>query len=128
MKQKTKAGRVLLPAGFEAIQTGGNFAPTWDMKKNPVIQGVVVGIKELKKGGKIKNDTRILTIKQANGEEVSVWESASIRAVFDTAQEHGVNKCEVAFAYAGEKKIKGQRNPMHDISGGIKAIGRKRSK
>lgn len=121
---KTKAGRVLLPSGFEPMQSG-DFAPTWDMKKNRTVQGVVVGIKELKKGGKIKNDTRILTIKQPDGTQISVWQSASIRAVFDTAEQLGVNKCEVAFAYMGERRIKGQRNPMHDIVGGIKPLARK---
>lgn len=120
---KSNAKSATLPSGYEPIR--GDFGTSWDFKRDPVIEGLVVQIKELKRGGKIKKDTRVLDLQLDDGRVISVWQSAAIKAAFDTAEQLGAGKCRAAFVYRGAKKIPGMRNPMHDIVAGVKAIDRK---
>jgi len=56
-----------------------------------------------------------MTVK-TDKETVAVWESAALRALFDEVEPGA----EIFIQYKGEKKIKGQKNPMHDFVAGIK--------
>lgn len=103
-----------IPSGYKITST--NFAPPWEYKKNTTLEGEVIEIKDVKKGGKIKKDTRIMTVRNGSGDPVAVWESSALRVLFDQAEEGS----EVFIKYHGEKKVKGQKNPMHDFVAAIK--------
>lgn len=103
-----------IPEGYSIIST--NFAAPWQYKKNPVLEGEVVEIKDVKKGGKIKKDTQIMTVKPQDGEMVAVWKSAALNVLFDQVEAGS----EIYIKYKGEKKVKGQKMPMHDFVAAIK--------
>lgn len=113
-KVKHSAPMFDIPEGYKITST--NFAAPWDYKKNNILEGEVVEIKEVKKGGKIKKDTRIMTVQNGSGEPVAVWESSALRVLFDQVEEGS----EIFIKYRGERKVKGQKNPMHDFVAGIK--------
>lgn len=109
--------KVELPAGFKAIQGGGDFAPSWDWKKQPVIEGIMHGIRSVKlpKKGKIPaREVQVYTIRTKDG-DVGVWESAGLRALKEVKKGK-----QVAIVYLGQKKIKGRPQPMRDFQVGVK--------
>lgn len=114
--------RIELPSGYEVIAGSGGGLP-WDMKKLRILEGTVVLVKDIPKVGKMKKDTQLMEVKTDDGKVYTIWRSASIAALFEQADEGD----EVAFAYNGEKKIPGQRNPMHDITGGIRKATTRRA-
>lgn len=117
MASKTAKAKVQLPSGFKAIQGGGDFAPSWDWKKHPVIEGIMQGIRAVKlpKKGKIPaREVHVYTIRTKDG-DVGVWESAGLRALNQVKKGK-----QVAIAYLGQKRIKGRPQPMRDFVVGVK--------
>lgn len=101
-----------LPAGFKQIT--GDFAPKWDFKKNPELQGTVFEIKAVagkRKGKNKRKDSRVMTIADSNGEIHAVWHSAGLNGLFDTAEKGS----EVYIRYVGLKKIAGKPQPMKEF-------------
>jgi hypothetical protein len=99
---------VPVPPGMRRIE-GGNFPPVNDFEKNPVVQGIIHGIKTVAaKIGRKAQDTRIMTIADENGVLVSVWESAALEKLFDEAKPG----MQVWIHYTGPISIKGRKQPM----------------
>lgn len=103
------------PAGFKQMEISGNFAPTHDFQVEANIQGRVVEIKTVPKGGLIKKDTRIMVVRTDKGDR-SVWESTALIGLFDTVKKGKT----VLIHYTGEIKVKGRRQTMHGFEVFIK--------
>jgi len=118
--------KMQLPAGFEPISGGGKFAPSWDFKRQKIVQGIVTrfGSATVNKGKKDERTVKVATIKQKGGAEVSVFESGGNKGLF--AVKKGA---EVFIQYIGKKKLPGRKQPMNDfIVGARSAAGGKRGK
>jgi hypothetical protein len=103
-----------LPKGFKAI-TSGDFAPSWDFEKQPVIEGVLKEKRTItqNKGKKDEREVAIWTIATKSG-DVAVWESYSLKAL------HDVKKGKrVAVVFNGYRPIKGRKQPMKDFTVGV---------
>lgn len=87
-KQSPKRGApavdVEIPDGFSAVS--GVNTPAWDFSKDATLQAHVLSKKEVKKGGKILSDTRVLVVKTSDGDLHAVWESALLGDLFDQAE------------------------------------------
>ena len=98
-----------LPSGFDAI---AGFAPSWQYGEEPLIVGKIVGFGEVeqtrKKGKKLETvEVRICTIeKKDGGGMVTVWESATLKPLFDDFAEGET----VAIAYQGLGVAKAGQN------------------
>lgn len=69
-----------LPEGYQDLSGGGQ---EWEPVQNDKLVGTCLRVKEIKKGtGKVKNDTRIMSVETENG-VFMVWESAMLRDLFD---------------------------------------------
>lgn len=98
-----------VPAGYKEIKGKMSNAVVW--KKGVRVEGKIVAIRDIPKRGKMKKPTQMIDIADIKtGEIVSVWHSAAIDAVFKMKK-----GAQILLVYAGEKKIPGQKNPMHDI-------------
>jgi len=119
MATKQTAGSLgaKLPEGYEPIQ-GGSFGDTWDFTKRRNLEGVVKRLDSttMDQGKKNEREQRVLELETKEGERISVWESATLRDLFDAV----TIGSQIALAYAGEKAVKGRRQPMHNILAGIK--------
>lgn len=74
-----------IPEGFTAVS--GVNTPAWDFENNDTIQGEVLSIKAVRKGGKILSDTRVMTVKEnSSGNVFAVWEAALLGDLFDVAK------------------------------------------
>jgi hypothetical protein len=119
MARKTTAKKrapVALPAGFKAITAGGDYAPSWEFERTPVIEGVLKSVRvwrKPKKGKEPARDVRIATVATKNG-DLSVWESAGLRALFTVKKGK-----RVALVYKGKRRIKGRTQPMRDFQVGV---------
>lgn len=96
------------PAGFKQMEISGNFAPTHDFDVEPTIEGKMVELRHVPKGGAIKNDTRIMVVRTNKGDR-SVWESAQLTGLFDTLKKGKT----VIIHHAGRQKVKGRKSQMH---------------
>lgn len=76
-------GKVGLPKGFTTVAgMGSSWKPT---KKGAELQGVIVGFKKVKRRDPKKGEnpfTNLATIREADGSEQQVWESAMLRGLF----------------------------------------------
>jgi len=117
-KQASRAtGKVQLPPGYEVIT--GSFALKFEFKKpGDMLAGKVVRTDsiELKKG-KQSRTSRVIEVETDDGVKYALWEAAALRGLFDEVDVGD----EIAVQYLGEKKITGQRNPMHDFACGFKS-------
>lgn len=104
-----------LPKGFTAITASGD---SWKPeKKGATLQGVLIGVKTVhfeKKGKQPARDVPVYKIKTAEG-EVSVWESASLRALADVKKGR-----HVFLQYLGLKQIKKGQSPMREYLVAVK--------
>lgn len=74
-----------IPAGFST--PSGTLTPNHDFEKKPLLQGVIVAINAVKKGGKIKKPTQTMTVKaNGSGELSTVWQSATLNGLFADAK------------------------------------------
>lgn len=102
-----KNGKVALPKGFTAITGGGN---SWDFKKQKTLQGVLKKIEGPFKSKQYKDkEFRVARIETKDG-EVSVFERAGTRALFDLKK-----GSKVFIGYVGKKKIPGRKEPMEEF-------------
>lgn len=113
-KKKSKAQ---LPKGFKPISGGGGGA--WEFKKEPVLEGTLVSIREFE--SKFKDPAtkkykvqKAATIERKDGSQVTVFESAGTRALFDVKKGK-----RVAIVYEGTMKIKGRAQPMKLFQVGV---------
>lgn len=114
-KAATPRVNVVIPEGYEVI--AGSFGTKWDYEQMPILEGIVTRKDTLDVGkGRNKRAADVMEVENVQG-KFSIWKSAALGAFFDKAQIGD----SVAIAYLGEKKVAGQRNPMHDFSAGIKA-------
>jgi len=95
-----------LPAGFSRVE---GFAQTWDVEEMPVLQGTWGKVRSIQvKRGKKMEDARVCDVETDEGKRYTVWDSAGLRALFDTADEG----TEVYIAYEGLGTAKkGQNAP-----------------
>ena len=102
-----------LPAGFKPLQSGG---VPWDMEAMPVLVGEWKGVRtiEVKRGRKME-EQRLATVLTDDDRLITVWESAMLRDLFDTAEEGD----RVAIIYHGLGKAKPGQNPPKLFEVGI---------
>ena len=109
---KQGATKTNVPKGMK-IQALGDYSPQWDFKKNgSEINGVAKAVRDIKKGGAIKNDTRILEFMTDQG-IFSLWEKTALSGLFDEAKKKKGLKFYVCLQ--GMKKIRGRKMPMYDF-------------
>ena len=102
-----------LPKGYEAI-TG--FAPTWDFQAEPLLEGVVVSFGEVASQFDKGEMQRNCVIEQKDGSQVTVWESATLLALFENFAEDE----SVAIAFMGYGKPKKNQSPTKLFALGYK--------
>lgn len=104
--------KIQLPKGFNPIQAGGQFAPSVDWKRTKTVTGKLVALRSAKfKGQDGKPRTvRIAEIEISKGNNVSIFESAGNRALFDVKK-----GTRVFVAYKGLKKLPGRKQPMREF-------------
>ena len=110
-----------IPEGFETI--GASYAPAWKPEELKVLHGPVTGavrsveltIRKEKKTVRCMEVTR-----KKSGERFTVWESASLRDLFDQIVELGEGP-EVYIRYDGLGKKKPGQNPPKLFTVAIKA-------
>lgn len=105
-----------LPKGFKAITGGGGDSVDW--KKTKIVTGVVLEIKEIEKKNPKKGENptmRLMRIKTKDG-EVSVWEKAGIKALFDVAKKGK----HVHIQHVGMAKAKKGQSPANLFIAGMK--------
>lgn len=102
-----------LPAGFKPLQSGG---VPWDMDAMPELVGEWKGVRtiEVKRGRKME-EQRLATVLTDDERLITVWESAMLRDLFDTAEEGD----RVAIVYQGLGKAKPGQNPPKLFEVGI---------
>jgi len=84
-----------LPSGFTRVE---GFAQTWDVEAMPVLIGTWGKARNIQvKHGKKMEDARVCDVETDDGKRFTVWDSAGLRALFDTIQEG----TEVYIAYDG---------------------------
>lgn len=106
-------GERRLPPGFKPLQSGG---VAWDMEAMPELVGEWKGVRtiEVKRGRKME-EQRLATVLTDDGRLITVWESAMLRELFDTAEEGD----RVAIVYLGLGKAKPGQNPPKLFEVGI---------
>lgn len=100
-----------IPEGFEQI--GGSYAPTWAPEIGDSIVGEVTGnVKEVEmKQGRKVTTRNVVEFTTKDGERLSVWESATLSAMFDQIRQHGPGETYwIRFDGLGKKKA-GQNPP-----------------
>lgn len=101
-----------IPEGFEQI--GASYAPSWKPEELKVLHGPVTGgVRQVELTiRKEKKTVRCMEItRKKSGERFTVWESASLRDLFDQIAETGEGP-EVYLRYDGlGKKKPGQNAP-----------------
>ena len=115
MRRKSKVTKATttaeLPKGYKAITGGGS----WKYKELPLLEGVLIKFGSTpSKFSKKKGDVQRFAIIATGDGDVTVWESAGTRALFDVKP-----KKKVCIAYRGEVKIKGRKQSMHDFVVGV---------
>jgi len=102
-----------LPPGFKPLQSGG---VAWDMEAMPELVGEWKGVRtiEVKRGRKME-EQRLATVLTDDDRLITVWESAMLRDLFDTAEEGD----RVAIIYHGLGKAKPGQNPPKLFEVGI---------
>lgn len=107
-----------IPAGFKRVLTG-NFPDVFDFRTTATLQGTVSEIKNVQtKRGKKMVESRIMYVADKDGALYGVWESAALAGLFNELGKNPKGR-KVWIHYKGEKKIKGQANPMHDFETAI---------
>ena len=100
-----------IPKGFTKLD--GGYAPSWDVSKMRSIQGKVTGgVREVERTiGRKKSTTRAMEVtNKKDGERYTVWESATLRDLFDTITETGEGP-EVWIRFDGHGKAKRGQHP-----------------
>lgn len=107
-----------LPKGMELV-SDGSLSESHNFTAEPIVHGVVVTQKAVQiQRGKVLEDNRMLGI-DVGDKTVTVWESASLEDLFDTA----VVGDEVYIKLTGSVDLKNGLNPMKTFVTGIKKGG-----
>ncbi|MCB1712871.1 MAG: hypothetical protein KDH96_10440 [Candidatus Riesia sp.] len=88
-------------------QAGGDQYPVHDFSKEPVLQGVLIDIRE----GVGKNNSTIYAIQKSDGEKVSVWGNA----IIDTRLKNKLNYT-VGLEYLGKEKSEKSGREYHNFN------------
>jgi len=78
---------VTLPKGFKPITGGGGDSVDWTVTK--VVEGNVIEVKTIDKKNPKKGENptmRLMRIKTKAGAEVTVWEKAGLKGLFEVAK------------------------------------------
>lgn len=102
-----------LPKGYEAIS---GFAPSWDFQKDPLLEGVVVSFSEAPSKFKKGEVQRNCIIETKEGEQLTIWESATLKSLFEEFEEGE----SVAIAFMGYGPIVKGKSPAKLFSIGYK--------
>lgn len=113
---KTRGTKALQPSMDDSIPEGFTMpasanVPNWDFEKKKVLQGDLVNIKIITKKKVRKGEsktTRLMVVREENGNLLQVWESATLKGLFEEAKKG--NQLYIRFDGHGEK-VKG-RMPM----------------
>ena len=91
--------------GYRKVASG-SFAPNWDYKKEPILEGKVISKKKVPfKRGKKTEEVFVIEVAQATGEIVNVWESHATAALMEEVKIGQGVKIE----FKGVKKLKGKK-------------------
>jgi len=102
-----------LRPGFKPLQSGG---VPWDMEAMPELIGEWKGVRTVPvKRGRNMDEQRLATVLTDDERLITIWESAMLRELFDTAQEGD----RVAIVYLGLGKAKPGQNPPKLFEVGI---------
>lgn len=105
-KAKPRVSGNGLPAGFTRVE---GFAQAWDVEIMPVLQGAWGKERTIQvKRGKKMEEARVCDVEVADGKRYTVWNSAGLTSLFDTAEEG--TEVYIAFEGLGIAK-KGQNAP-----------------
>lgn len=118
MSDKKEVTEVEIPAGFEMV-SDGSLTETHDFTKQPIVTGKVLTLKTvlLTRAGKVE-ENRMITV-QMEGETTAVWESASLKDLFDTMVTGDI----VYIRYEGDEEMGGGRQPMKKFVTGLQRTG-----
>jgi hypothetical protein len=94
-----------IPKGMRQLQSGG-LAPFHDFKKNPVLYGTVIKIREFV--DRWKNKRKVIEVSDSDGLISAVSSSKSLDALFSEAKKGK----KVYIRFDGTKKIPGRKQPM----------------
>lgn len=112
-RSKKGVAHAVLPEGFQAI---GGFAQSWEYEKEPLLVGTITGFREVTvKRGRKEEPVNTCTIEREDGTLVTVWESATLRGLFEQCEEGQM----VAIAYQGIGKAKKGQNPPKLFAVGV---------
>lgn len=116
-KTTKKTATVQLPKGFKPITGGGGDSVDWT--KTPIVQGNVIEVKTIEKKNPKKGEdptTRLMRIKTKEGAEVTVWEKAALKGLFEVAKKGKA----VFIQHLGMGVAKKGQSAPHLFAAGIK--------
>lgn len=107
-----------LPKGYEPITA---FAPSWQYEEEPLLEGTIKSFGEHTvirgKGRNAREETqRTCIVERKDGTVVTVWESATLRGLFDECEEGE----QIAIAFQGLGVAKPGQNPPKLFAVGYK--------
>ena len=116
-KRKTGSAKPMRPPkGFEVFDLNeGGFAQSHDFDVEDTLEGELVELHHVPKGGKVKKETRVLDVKTKDGQLKALWESAQLKALFDRVEEID-DITYVHIVFEGWQKVKGRRQEMRQFT------------
>lgn len=105
-KSKASSKKATLPNGYKSLSSR---APNWDFEKDTVIEGERGEVRDVTfdKGTKKERTVQVMTIDDAKKGKLTVWNSATLRPLFEETEEGDSVRVE----YLGLAKAKKGQNP-----------------
>lgn len=111
----------VMPSGYVVVKGENSFYDSIEWELTNLVEGAVVEVKEVelkkKKKGQLQT-TRVMTVEQANGHIVNIWEKNNLTALFDAVQPG----TKIHIKFLGKKDV-GQPMPMYVFRSGIMSDG-----
>lgn len=107
----------VMPSGYQVVKGENSFYNSVEWEVTNLVEGIVLEVKTValkkKKKGMVQS-SRVMTIEQANGHIVNVWEKNNLSHLFDVIQ----IGTKVHIKFLGKKDV-GQPMPMYVFRTGI---------